>query len=234
MIQHDCGHGSFFRKPLANHWVGRSIGVLTLTPYDCWRRSHAVHHATSGNLDRRGTGDVTTLTVDRVPQPAALAAARLPTAAQPADPAGARPDLPVPAQAPPAGRADGQRQGGLDQRDGDQPRHRRGRGRHELSDRHPELPLGAAADHAAGLLDRDLAVLRPAPVRAHLLGPSGRLELPLGRHAGQHVSSICRRRYAGSPPTSASTTSITWRAGFRAIAWARSCATIRSCARSAG
>jgi omega-6 fatty acid desaturase (delta-12 desaturase) len=63
MIQHDCGHGSFFRKPLANHWVGRTIGVLTLTPYDCWRRSHAVHHATSGNLDRRGTGDVTTLTV---------------------------------------------------------------------------------------------------------------------------------------------------------------------------
>ena len=63
MIQHDCGHGSFFRKPLANHWVGRTIGVLTLTPYDWWRRSHAVHHATSGNLDRRGTGDVTTLTV---------------------------------------------------------------------------------------------------------------------------------------------------------------------------
>jgi acyl-lipid omega-6 desaturase (Delta-12 desaturase) len=63
MIQHDCGHGSFFRRPLANHWVGRTIGVLTLTPYDCWRRSHAVHHATSGNLDRRGTGDVTTLTV---------------------------------------------------------------------------------------------------------------------------------------------------------------------------
>jgi omega-6 fatty acid desaturase (delta-12 desaturase) len=63
MIQHDCGHGSFFRKPLANHWVGRVIGVLTLTPYDYWRRTHAVHHATSGNLDRRGTGDVATLTV---------------------------------------------------------------------------------------------------------------------------------------------------------------------------
>ena len=63
MIQHDCGHGSFFRKPLANHWVGRVIGVLTLTPYDYWRRTHAIHHATSGNLDRRGTGDVATLTV---------------------------------------------------------------------------------------------------------------------------------------------------------------------------
>jgi omega-6 fatty acid desaturase (delta-12 desaturase) len=63
MIQHDCGHGSFFRRVAANHWVGRAIGVLTLTPYDYWRRTHAIHHAGSGNLDRRGTGDVTTLTV---------------------------------------------------------------------------------------------------------------------------------------------------------------------------
>ena len=64
MIQHDCGHGAFFRHRLANDWVGRAIGVLTLTPYDFWRRSHAMHHATSGNLDRRGIGDVDTLTVD--------------------------------------------------------------------------------------------------------------------------------------------------------------------------
>ena len=63
MIQHDCGHGAFFRHRLANDWVGRVIGVLTLTPYDFWRRAHAVHHARSGNLDRRGIGDVDTLTV---------------------------------------------------------------------------------------------------------------------------------------------------------------------------
>ena len=63
MIQHDCGHGSFFGNRFANDWVGRVIGVLTLTPYDCWRRSHAIHHATSGNLDHRGIGDVDTLTV---------------------------------------------------------------------------------------------------------------------------------------------------------------------------
>jgi omega-6 fatty acid desaturase (delta-12 desaturase) len=63
MIQHDCGHGSFFRQRLANDWVGRVIGVLTLTPYDSWRRSHAVHHASSGNLERRGIGDIATLTV---------------------------------------------------------------------------------------------------------------------------------------------------------------------------
>jgi acyl-lipid omega-6 desaturase (Delta-12 desaturase) len=64
MIQHDCGHGSFFRHRLANDWIGRIIGVLTLTPYGFWRRTHAMHHASSGNLDRRGLGDVDTLTVD--------------------------------------------------------------------------------------------------------------------------------------------------------------------------
>ncbi len=64
MIQHDCGHGSFFRHRLANDWIGRILGVLTLTPYDFWRRTHAIHHATSGNLDRRGIGDVDTLTVN--------------------------------------------------------------------------------------------------------------------------------------------------------------------------
>jgi omega-6 fatty acid desaturase (delta-12 desaturase) len=63
MIQHDCGHGSFFRHRLANDWVGRAIGVLTLTPYGFWRRTHAMHHASSGNLDRRGYGDLDTLTV---------------------------------------------------------------------------------------------------------------------------------------------------------------------------
>ena len=63
MIQHDCGHGSFFRRRCANDWLGRVIGVLTLTPYGYWRRTHAMHHATSGHLDRRGTGDVDTLTV---------------------------------------------------------------------------------------------------------------------------------------------------------------------------
>jgi omega-6 fatty acid desaturase (delta-12 desaturase) len=63
MIQHDCGHGSFFRHRHANDWVGRVIGVLTLTPYDFWRRAHALHHATSGHLDRRGIGDINTLTV---------------------------------------------------------------------------------------------------------------------------------------------------------------------------
>jgi omega-6 fatty acid desaturase (delta-12 desaturase) len=63
MIQHDCGHGSFFRRRPINDWIGRIIGVLTLTPYDYWRRTHAAHHAGAGNLDQRGMGDLVTLTV---------------------------------------------------------------------------------------------------------------------------------------------------------------------------
>jgi omega-6 fatty acid desaturase (delta-12 desaturase) len=64
MIQHDCSHGAFFRHRHANDWIGRIIGVLTLTPYGFWRRTHALHHASSGNLGRRGFGDVDTLTVE--------------------------------------------------------------------------------------------------------------------------------------------------------------------------
>ena len=63
VIQHDCGHGSFFAGRRANDRLGRVIGVLTLTPYAHWRHQHALHHGTSGNLERRGEGDVTTLTV---------------------------------------------------------------------------------------------------------------------------------------------------------------------------
>ena len=63
LIQHDCGHGAYLRGRAGNDWLGRALGVLTFTPYDCWRRSHALHHAGTGNLDARGFGDVDTLTV---------------------------------------------------------------------------------------------------------------------------------------------------------------------------
>ncbi len=63
IIQHDCGHGSFFTSRRARDVVGFCIGVLTLTPYQYWRRTHAYHHAHSGDLDFRGFGDVDTLTV---------------------------------------------------------------------------------------------------------------------------------------------------------------------------
>lgn len=63
IIFHDCGHGSFFDSRVANHIVGAITGLLTFTPFYHWRWQHAIHHATAGDLDRRGTGDVWTLTV---------------------------------------------------------------------------------------------------------------------------------------------------------------------------
>ncbi|TAL00733.1 MAG: fatty acid desaturase [Verrucomicrobia bacterium] len=64
IIFHDCGHGSFFKSKLANEIVGCVTGVLTFTPYHLWRWEHAIHHSASGDLDRRGTGDIWTLTVE--------------------------------------------------------------------------------------------------------------------------------------------------------------------------
>ena len=64
IIQHDCGHGSFFASRKADHMVGAALGVVTLFPYGYWKKTHAIHHATSGNLDRREFGDVRTLTVE--------------------------------------------------------------------------------------------------------------------------------------------------------------------------
>lgn len=63
IIFHDCGHSAYFKSQKANHFVGAITGVLTFTPYYHWRWEHAIHHASSGDLDRRGTGDVWTMTV---------------------------------------------------------------------------------------------------------------------------------------------------------------------------
>ncbi len=63
IIFHDCGHGSFFKSNKANHILGAVTGLLTFTPYFHWRWDHALHHASAGDLDRRGSGDVWTLTV---------------------------------------------------------------------------------------------------------------------------------------------------------------------------
>jgi len=64
IIFHDCGHGSFFKSQKANDVLGIITGIITFTPYYQWRHAHAIHHATSGDLDRRGVGDVWTLTVE--------------------------------------------------------------------------------------------------------------------------------------------------------------------------
>ena len=63
IIQHDCGHGSFFTSRKWNNRVGRLVSVLTWTPYDFWRKTHNMHHSSSGNLDNRGFGAIETVTV---------------------------------------------------------------------------------------------------------------------------------------------------------------------------
>lgn len=63
IIQHDCGHRSYFASRAGNDWVGRALGVLTLTPHGFWRRTHDLHHGNVGDLGRRGLGAIRTLTV---------------------------------------------------------------------------------------------------------------------------------------------------------------------------
>jgi acyl-lipid omega-6 desaturase (Delta-12 desaturase) len=63
VVFHDCAHGSLFSSKRVNRWIGRFAGLLVLSPYARWRHDHAIHHATSGDLERRGVGDIITLTV---------------------------------------------------------------------------------------------------------------------------------------------------------------------------
>ncbi|NJN83759.1 MAG: fatty acid desaturase [Caldilineaceae bacterium] len=63
VIQHDCGHGSFFRSRSANEWVGKMCSLFTFVPFYYWRRTHALHHAGAGDMDDRGVGDFYTMTV---------------------------------------------------------------------------------------------------------------------------------------------------------------------------
>ncbi|MCD6376051.1 MAG: fatty acid desaturase, partial [Caldisericaceae bacterium] len=64
IIFHDTCHGSFFKSKTLNKWIGRLTGLLTFTPFEEWRQAHNYHHASSGDLDRRGTEDVWTMTVE--------------------------------------------------------------------------------------------------------------------------------------------------------------------------
>lgn len=64
IVFHDCAHGSFLKSKRTNAVLGALLGVLVYTPFAVWRREHAIHHATAGDLDRRGVGDIQTLTVD--------------------------------------------------------------------------------------------------------------------------------------------------------------------------
>ncbi|AJD89935.1 fatty acid desaturase [Jeotgalibacillus malaysiensis] len=64
IIFHDCCHGSFFKNKKLNNLVGTLTGIVTMFPYEKWKREHSIHHATSGNLDKRGTGDIWIMTVE--------------------------------------------------------------------------------------------------------------------------------------------------------------------------
>ncbi len=64
IIQHDCGHGSFFKSRKANDYWGIVCSIFSLTPYHHWRKKHAIHHASAGKLEKRGIGDIYTMTVD--------------------------------------------------------------------------------------------------------------------------------------------------------------------------
>ena len=185
MIQHDCGHGSFFRRRRANDWLGRVLGVLTLTPYGYWRRTHAMHHATSGHLDRRGTGDIGTLTVREYQSLPAWRRALYRLKRHPIVLLGLGPFYlfvlkhRLPVRLMRAGRDPW------------------------LSVMSTNLAIavvvgllvavlgaarlsaGAGADHLARLVGRRLAVLCAAPVRAHLLGVGRGLEPPHRRPARQ-------------------------------------------------
>jgi acyl-lipid omega-6 desaturase (Delta-12 desaturase) len=63
VVFHDCTHGSFLPSRRANQWLGTALGLLTFSTFACWRHAHMVHHATAGDLDRRGVGDLPTITV---------------------------------------------------------------------------------------------------------------------------------------------------------------------------
>lgn len=68
IIQHDCGHRSFFKSRKANDVTGTLLSVLSLTPYHYWKKSHSIHHASTGNLEQRGVGDIYTMTVEEFAQ----------------------------------------------------------------------------------------------------------------------------------------------------------------------
>ena len=176
IVFHDCAHGSFLPSRRANAWLGTALGLLVYSPFVRWRHDHAVHHATAGDLDRRGVGDVLTLTVAEYRALRAAPTARLPAVPQPAGDVRPRADL----------------------RDGDRAAHRRRARRAPRMRRSvigtnialavlvgalcwlvglARLPARPGPDRPARRRRRHLAVLRPAPVRGRLLAERRGLEL---------------------------------------------------------
>ena len=108
MFQHDCGHGSYFKSHRLACVAGSVIGVLTLTPYHYWRKTHALHHAHAGDLDLRSFGDITTVTVKEYEAMSSKQTLLVPALPQPGVPLRLRRRVSVHRQAPiPVGCAQG-------------------------------------------------------------------------------------------------------------------------------
>ena len=208
IVFHDCGHGSFWASKRANRWFGRFCAVLVWQPFANWRHDHAVHHGSAGDLDRRGTGDVPTLTVEEYYERDWRGRLAYRLFRNPLVMFGIGPifSLMIAPRLTPLDK----RRAPAQQR----PAHQhRARGHH-----HRDLPAARLeavhADRAAGRLRRGrvrrgAAVLRPAPVRGRLLGDGRPLELHRRGAAGQLVPEAAARCCSSSPATSGSITSTT-------------------------
>jgi hypothetical protein len=174
MIQHDCGHGSFFRSRRLCDWLGRGIGVITLTPYDVWRETHSIHHASTGNLDRRGVGDLPTMTVAEYRAKGSDRTWPLSACPSSAFPVRGRALLQFLPSEPASRRTDAIGMEVLAQRHGDE-RGDCGRpDRPRLVRRLAGACLRVPSHDASRGDDRYVVLLRPAPVRTHELESRGR------------------------------------------------------------
>ena len=216
MFQHDCGHGAFFKSRRAANLVGGTIGVMTLMPYVYWRKTHAVHHATSGNLDDRELRRHRYADGARVPRPADERSGSLYRLYRnPLVMLLDRAGVPVPHQAPTPARSPAQLAAGMGKRPPHQPGTAHRDHGHVPHGGAPELPAAATADHADGGIAGRVPLLRAAPVRGHLLALSARTGTTGKPGWGAARIWYFRRYCSGSPATSGFTTYITCRVRFR-------------------
>jgi hypothetical protein len=203
VVFHDCTHGSLLPSKRANRYVGRIAGLLVLSPFGRWRHDHAVHHATSGDLSRRGTGDVLTLTITEYR--ARSWSGRLGLPAAPQSPGHVRHRADHRHGGGPEDRHPGSASAPAQQRAGHRRRAAGDRRRADRADRRHQLPAGVGPVGPAGGLSRDLAVLRAASVRGRLLAGSGRVGLHPCRPAGQlipapaHGPEVLHREHRAAP-----------------------------------
>ena len=180
MIQHDCGHGALFTRRPANDWAGRALGVFTLTPYDVWRSSHNQHHAGSGNLDHRGIGDITTLTVREYQALSRWKRFKYRAYRHPLVMFGIGPVFLFVVQHRVPGRSERAKKSAwvstMATNAVDRVRHRRARRRHRTW----AVSRGAAAHHHFRRNDRGVAVLCAASVRSYVLGKAAAMDATVG------------------------------------------------------